>query len=123
MFNTFDFDGVIYLGDFIGVQPTIRDHIVTGRSYEEYDFVEFYLRDVVGLRFPLENIHMNPLPYSQKSRESSAKHKVEVIQRLRRKTGESHGVHFEDDPLQIKVMNELDPSIRIVHLVHNFTRL
>lgn len=111
--NSFDIDGVIFMGDeFLGVYPGPQDIIVTGRSYEEKQttFEMLYSRGIHN------EVYFNPRPFDRKTRESSGEHKACVLAKIH-----NLGIHFEDDPIQIAVMRERLPDIRIVHLVHEFT--
>jgi hypothetical protein len=110
--NTFDIDGVIYLGEYNGIYPGAGDVIITGRSYEETDETLAML-DRKGIR---NTVFFNPLRFDQKTRESSGRHKARVILSLR-ELGLEHGVHFEDDEVQIAEIKKLIPEVRIVHVV------
>jgi hypothetical protein len=119
MINTYDIDGVIYLGkDITGVYPGPDDIIVTGRSYEESE----YTLEMLQSRGILNRVVFNPLPFNEKSRETSGKHKGLVIKNLIEQ-GHEHGVHFEDDPVQIQEIRRIVPEVRIVHLVSNLVEL
>jgi hypothetical protein len=116
--NTFDIDGVIYLGsDLTGVFPGVHDHIITGRSVDEKDYTLEMLRD----RGIFNTVHFNPTPFDKKTRVSSGLHKANIIQKLKEEY--NHGVHFEDDPVQIEVISCIIPDIRIVHLKSNLVNL
>ena len=110
--NTFDIDGVIYLGAYDGVYPGPNDIIVTGRSVEE-SVETLAMLDRKGIK---NTVYFNPLPFDEKTRESSGRHKAEVIL-LIRSWGREHGVHFEDDEVQIAEIKKLVPDVRIVHVV------
>ena len=110
--NTFDIDGVIYLGEYDGVYPGPNDIIVTGRSVEE-SVETLAMLDRKGIK---NTVYFNPLPFDEKTRESSGRHKAEVIL-LIRSWGREHGVHFEDDEVQIAEIKKLVPGVRIVHVV------
>ena len=57
--NTFDFDGVIYMGpDFTGLRPCINDIIITGRPISESKFV----LEILSERHINNPIHFNPIP-------------------------------------------------------------
>lgn len=117
--NTYDIDGVIYLGPTLrGVYPGEGDHIVTGRSVDESEYTLEMLQD----RGIFNVVHFNPLPFDQKTRESSGIHKARTIQKLIRQ-GYEHGVHFEDDPVQIEAMKKILPDIVIVHVASNLVDL
>jgi hypothetical protein len=117
--NTFDLDGVIYLGKTLrGVYPGEQDHIVTGRSVDEMDYTLKQLHD----RGIFNVIHFNPLPFDQKTRESSGHHKANTILKLKQQ-GYEHGVHFEDDPVQVKILLERIPDITIVQVISDLVNL
>lgn len=112
MINTFDIDGVIYLGKYDGVYPGKNDIIITGRSYEEAEKTNKMLESK-GIT---NKVYFNPLPISLKTRATSGLHKARVIRMLLEK-GYKHGVHFEDDEIQIEQIKIHVPEIRIVHMV------
>ena len=117
--NTFDLDGVVYLGPTLrGVYPGEQDHIVTGRSVDEME----YTLEMLHSRGIFNVVHFNPLPFDQKTRESSGRHKAFIIQKLKSQ-GYEHGVHFEDDPVQIQVIKSIIPDITIVHCQSNLVDL
>ena len=103
--NTFDIDGVIYLGEYDGVYPGPNDIIVTGRSVEE-SVETLAMLDRKGIK---NTVYFNPLPFDEKTRESSGRHKAEVIL-LIRSWGREHGV-------QIAEIKKLVPDVQIVHVV------
>ena len=112
--NSFDIDGVIYMGKFGGVYPGPSDIIITGRSDEEMvETIE--MLQFKGIDNPL---YMNPLPYSQKSRVSSGQHKGRTLFYLE-SIGYRFGCHFEDDPIQAHEINKIMPHIHVVMLNHN----
>ena len=57
--NTFDIDGVIYMGEGrTGVRPHHNDLIITGRSYTQEDETMTFLR-----KYEIWNdVHFNPIP-------------------------------------------------------------
>jgi len=113
MINTYDLDGVVYLGDdYDGIYPGREDIIITGRSIEEAKSTHEMLR----LRCIYSHVFFNPIPFSAKTRESSGYHKVNVIKMLI-ESGYEHGLHFDDDEIQIKIIKELLPNVRVVHVV------
>lgn len=115
--NTFDFDGVIYLNpDITGVHPGPHDLIVTGRSFEEGEKVKGRLaaRGITNLVF------LNPLPWAERSRETSGAHKARVL-RLLLEAGFAVGAHFEDDEVQAEVIARHVPEVHLVMLVHKLT--
>jgi hypothetical protein len=110
--NTFDIDGVINLGEFDGIYPGPYDIIITGRSYEEAAETYVMLEDK-GIR---NEVFFNPLPFDKKTRFTSGMHKGKIILELM-KDGYEHGVHFEDDEIQIRAIKAIVPRVRIVHVV------
>lgn len=114
MINTYDIDGVLFMGEYEGVRPGPHDHIITGRSYEERPETEKFLTSK-GIT---NTLHMNPLPYEQKTRESSGYHKANIIGKLK-DHGFKVGIHFEDDPIQADVIKRLHPDVQIVLLQHD----
>jgi len=110
--NTFDIDGVIFLEEHDGIYPGPIDIIITGRSYEETEETLAMLN-----RKGIKNkVYFNPEKFDEKSRESSGIHKARTIIQLKQ-NGYEHGVHFEDDEVQIAEIKRLIPDIRIVHVV------
>lgn len=116
--NTYDIDGVICLGDsgFTGVWPGPDDVIITGRSVEEARSTYSMLRK----RGIWNEIRFNPLPFKDKTRESSGVHKGKTILNLQSQ-GITVDVHFEDDEIQAKEILKLVPTVKIVLLVHELT--
>lgn len=114
LINTYDIDGVIFLGEYDGVRPGPNDIIITGRSWEEV--VETY--KMLTSKGIFNEVIYNSKKFDEKTRESSGEHKAETIKRLI-ESGYTHGVHFEDDEIQIEIIKKHIPNIRIVHLVSN----
>lgn len=115
--NSFDIDGVIYMGDtFTGVFPGPDDVIITGRSYEEGDITMNMLRG----RGIFNDVYMNPLKFDEKTRKSSGQHKGRTLFYLE-ELGYRFGIHFEDDPIQAEEIRKIMPHINIVMLEHNLT--
>lgn len=112
LINTYDIDGVIYLGEYDGVRPGPHDVIITGRSWEETEET-FKMLTSKGI---FNRVIFNSKKFDEKTRESSGEHKAKSIKELI-ESGYTHGVHFEDDEIQIKVIKNIIPNIRIVHLV------
>lgn len=115
--NTFDFDGVIYMNpDITGVYPGPGDLVVTGRSHEEGDKVKVRLQER-----GLNNItFLNPIKWSERTRETSGMHKARVL-RLLLSAGFQVGAHFEDDEVQAEVIARHVPEVHLVMLVHKLT--
>lgn len=115
--NSFDIDGVIYMGDaFTGVFPGPDDVIITGRSFEESDVTTNMLTN----RGIYNKVYMNPLKFDSKTRKSSGQHKARTLFYLE-EIGYRFGIHFEDDPIQAEEIRKLMPHINIVMLEHNLT--
>lgn len=112
MINTYDIDGVIYLGKYDGLYPGKDDIIITGRSFEE----EEYTLKMLHGRGIFNKVYFNKLKYDEKTRKTSGLHKANVIKMLI-DSGIEHGVHFEDDEIQIEAIKSLLPDVRIVHVV------
>jgi hypothetical protein len=115
--NSFDIDGVIYIRkDLMGVRPGPDDIIITGRSFEEQ-----LETDEMLIGAGIDNlVFYNPLPFNEKSRQSSGQHKANVLNKLLEE-GHDIQIHFEDDPIQIEEIKKLCPWINIVHLDHDLT--
>lgn len=117
MINSFDFDGVIYMGKGrSGVSPGPDDLIITGRSFEESPFVLSWLNDH-GIK---NQVFFNPLHEKDKTRLSSGEHKARILNGLHNNGVDFH-LHFEDDPIQKEVIERECPWITVVHLVHEET--
>jgi hypothetical protein len=115
LINTFDIDGVILLDleGVTGVAPLPKDIIVTGRSYEEMTETLDSLNSI-GV---FNQVFFNHVPYTEKTRESSGQHKAKIIKTLVDQG--LHGVHYEDDPVQIKEIKKIVPNVRIIHVNSN----
>lgn len=105
--NSFDIDGVIT----VGLYPGPSDVIITGRSFEEEPETKRMLRGK-GIHNP---VYFNPLPWADKTRKSSGEHKARIINEL------GITLHFEDDPIQIDVIQNQCPRCTVVAVVHNLT--
>lgn len=115
MINSFDIDGVIYMGDtFTGVFPGPNDVIITGRSFEEKEVTMQMLQE----RDIHNQVFMNTLKFSEKTRKSSGLFKARTLFYLE-ELGYRFGIHFEDDPIQAVEIRRLMPHINIVMLEHN----
>jgi hypothetical protein len=115
MINSFDIDGVIYMGEYGGVYPGPSDIIITGRSFEE-ELATLQMLKKKGIN---NEVFFNPIPFDQKSRESSGKHKANILNDLRLFKGIKIGIHFEDDPIQAAVIREDAPHVQVVLLQHD----
>ena len=112
--NTFDIDGVINFDSYNGIYPGYNDLIITGRSVEE-SFDTLQMLKAKGIR---NQVYFNPLPFSKKTRKSSGTHKGKTIKMLI-DSGFQHGLHFEDDEIQIEEILKIVSSINIVHVKSN----
>jgi hypothetical protein len=118
--NSFDIDGVIFIEEGLyGVYPGPGDVIITGRSVEEFAATRRQL-DKAGV---YNQIFFNPIRFEHKSRETSGAHKARTLLMLYR-SGYNINVHFEDDEVQAKIIEEalkgLTPTT-VVRLVHDLT--
>ena len=113
--NTFDIDGVIYFGDEVtGVRPCENDIILTGRPYHDRALTEKMLHK----RGIYNTVYMNPLSRGDNphyGRKASGIWKGHMIQFLK-DLGYEIGIHFEDDPIQIREIEKRHPDLSIVHL-------
>jgi hypothetical protein len=110
--NSYDIDGVIFMGEVIeGLRPGPNDVIITGRSYTQKDETLNMLRSRGINNFvffnPLERTHPNY------GKEASGKHKAKVLTHLA-ECGIIVQAHFEDDPIQIKMIERYGPPVKVV---------
>ena len=116
--NSFDIDGVIYMGDaFTGVFPGPDDVIITGRSRDDEGEVT---KNMLTNRGIYNTVYMNPLKFDEKTRKSSGQHKGRTLFYLE-EMGYRFGIHFEDDPIQAEEIRKIMPNINIVMLQHDLT--
>jgi len=115
MINSFDIDGVIYVGEYGGVYPGPSDIIITGRSIDEMK-ATYQMLEKKGIK---NEVFFNPIPFDQKTRESSGHHKAEILNMLSICKGVNVGIHFEDDPIQAAVIREKAPHVQVVLLQHD----
>lgn len=112
--NTYDIDGVINMGEhFKGITPGKNDIIITGRSVDEADYTHKWLSELGITNYVI----FNPIPFDKKTRESSGWHKANTINMLIR-DGFEIGLHFEDDEIQAKIIEDHTPVI-VVRINHN----
>ncbi|MFK0573770.1 hypothetical protein [Endozoicomonas sp.] len=116
--NSFDIDGVIYLGEHRGVYPGPGDIIITGRSIEE----AFDTLAMLNSRNITNPVFFNPLGFADKTRESSGTHKASVLAMLLT-SGFNVGIHFEDDPLQKQIIEQAKLPVTVVHIRQNLVEL
>lgn len=115
MIASFDIDGVIYMGvGMPGLRPGPHDIIITGRSFEERPETERMLLSR-GICNP---VFYNALPFDRKRRESSGEHKADVLNKLYQTMMVIPKIHFEDDEVQAKIIEERCPWIKVVRIVH-----
>lgn len=115
MINSYDIDGVIFMGDkFTGVNPGPDDIIITGRSKDDRAETETMLLKR-GITNPL---YMNNKSGDYNSRRQSGIHKAMTMFYLE-EIGYRFGCHFEDDPIQVEAIQQMMPHIKIVHLNHD----
>lgn len=110
--NTYDIDGVIYFNEEIdGITPTKCDIIITGRSYEESEET----LQMLNSRGIFNTVYFNNLKFEEKTRESSGLHKAITIKSLL-SAGFNIKCHFDDDPVQIDIIREACPSIKVIYI-------
>jgi hypothetical protein len=116
---SFDIDGVINLGYYPGVYPGPRDIIITGRSYEE----EPETLKMLMLKGINNDVFFNPLPFEQKTRESSGIHKANTIRNFNEKNLDKIQIvcHFEDDPIQVEIIRSMLPEFKVFYLEQDVT--
>lgn len=115
--NSYDIDGVIYINKEIrGVNPGDGDIIITGRSFEESESTYKMLKS----RGIINRVYFNPIPFAEKTRETSGIHKASILNELKA-MGTIIKAHFEDDEIQIEQIKKLAPWVNIIHLNHELT--
>lgn len=119
MIASYDLDGVINLGpNFPGLNPGKNDVIITGRSYEEKPETLAYLEK----REIKNEVFFNHIPFTEKTREKSGLFKAKMLNTLLNK-GYDIRVHFENDPVQIKIIRDLCPKVYVVEIISDLTEL
>lgn len=119
MIASYDLDGVINLGpDFPGLTPGKDDVIITGRSIEEKPETLVYLKKR-GIK---NEIFFNPIPFEDKTREKSGVFKAKMLTTLLNK-GYDIRIHFENDPVQTKIIRDLCPKVYVVEIISDLTEL
>lgn len=111
-FNSFDFDGVVS----IGIMPGPLDVIITGRTEEEREHVEAFLKE----RGLTNKVYFQQVKKKKRTREMSGLHKARTLKALLDE-GFQISKHFEDDPIQINVIKEELPDLDIVAVCHTLT--
>jgi len=115
LINSFDIDGVINMGRYDGIYPGPNDIIITGRSkFDEYDETVELLNSK-GIH---NELFMNPVKFEDKTRTSSGRHKGMTLFHLE-SAGYRFGIHFDDDPIQIKEIKKIMPHIHCVLIQHD----
>ena len=113
--NSFDIDGVIYMGEHHdGIYPGPNDIIVTGRSEEVREETQKMLQDK-GITNPL---YMNDKPKGFNDRRQSGLSKAMQFIRLEA-LGYKISIHFDDDDIQIREITRALPHIYCVHISHD----
>lgn len=109
---SYDIDGVIYFGKGYpdGLTPPSNAVIISGRSREEYIETAAMLESR-GIKNPL---YLNPIPFGQKTRESSGMHKAKTLNSLK-EAGWIVEYHIDDDPVQIDVIRKECPWLLVIH--------
>lgn len=99
--NSYDLDGVVYMGKELGLglRPEPEDVIITGRSFEEAADTYKWLHSH-GI---FNAVFFNPRKFEDKTRESSGYHKANTLNLLWN-SGCATQFHFEDDPIQADVI-------------------
>lgn len=112
---TYDIDGVIFMGfDRPGLYPGAKDIIITGRSNQEMKETLEMLNEK-GIN---NVVYFNPLPYEQKTRQTSGEHKAKTIRMLLDR-GENIVQHVEDDEIQAAIIEQACPEIVVIRVVHD----
>ena len=115
MINSYDIDGVIHMGAWgHGVTPAPDDILVTGRSYEE---AAKTLRTLRG-RGIYNQVFFNPATMEEKDRTRNAEHKAKILTALL-VGGMDLRIHFEDDPIAVKIIRDQVPDMKVVFLDHD----
>ena len=95
--NSYDFDGVVT----VGIIPRECDIVITGRGIDEKAIVVETVRSL-GAR--CMEIYLNPKTKAMgRTRKDSGEHKANILLRFI-KEGRKIWNHFDDDPVQIKVI-------------------
>lgn len=114
MINSFDIDGVIYLGDLGGIYPGPQDIIITGRSYEEEpETIKMLIKKGIN-----NKVYFNPLKFDNKTRVSSGIHKGKTLEKLLN-FGIKIGFHIDDDPIQIEEIKKILPNFPVILMEHD----
>lgn len=114
MINSFDIDGVIYLGDLGGIFPGPHDIIITGRSSEETtETITMLCRKGIH-----NKVYFNPEKWENKTRVSSGIHKGNTLKKLI-ESGIKIGFHIDDDPIQITEIKKILPDLPVILMEHD----
>jgi len=112
--KSYDIDGVINLDEYgIGIRPgSDNDIIITGRSIEESEETYKFLEE-----HNISNIvYLNPIPFDEKTRESSGWHKVNILNSLTNQ-GINIIIHYEDDEIQANIIRE-NTNVKVIKVDH-----
>lgn len=110
---SWDFDGVLSTGRFT-LDKAVRNVVVTGRTIDEYPFVYNRLYEL-GMVLP---VYFNPISlrkrgdHTLKARVYSGNHKINVLTALKKNF--STMVHYEDDPLQVAMIKQALPRLKVI---------
>ena len=116
MINSFDIDGVIYLGeDRIGLHPRHQDIIVTGRTL--HDSKKTY--DMLADRGITATLYLNPFPGERSPRETSGEHKARILRNQIDWGLNNIQNHYEDDPVQAEIIRKAVPEINVIMVDNN----
>lgn len=105
---SFDIDGVIFNNDWPGVYPGPHDIIITGRSYEEFQ----YTNDMLKNKGIHNQVFYNPSKFDDKTRIGSGEHKAYTINLINSKSQVIY-IHYEDDEVQADVIKNKCPNIKV----------
>lgn len=114
MINSFDIDGVIFLGDLGGIYPGPKDIIITGRSFEE-EAETLSMLNEKGIKNP---VFFNPLRFNEKTRITSGRHKAKILNWFMQ-LGGNIGFHIDDDPIQINEIKKMHPLLPVILMQHD----
>lgn len=113
--NSYDCDGVLLFDDssIPGLFPRPTDVIITGRSTEEasYTYQQLHAQGIFN------SVYFNPVPFREKTRESSAHHKVKMLNFLKQQ-GADIACHFEDDDIQAAIIEKECKWLNVIRVKH-----
>ena len=115
MINSYDIDGVIFMGSkYRGLRPQWDDIIITGRSIDEKEET-YAMLDSKGIQ---NQVFFNNVSFDKKSREQSGEHKASIINDINM-INPLIGIHFEDDPIQAEIIRKRCDNVEVVLVMHN----